>query len=143
MAQAVKAKAERRRNAHFATIVAEVSSPSGMPTDLSCSKAQVFDAALGRALSPEDAIRAPRVGYYDFDVNALTQPPDTSRSVVDPRFAAALLCTMKGKGFTLVRSMPGYPPGIVDTGFPTLVTISPGALRGMTPELVDGVAAAD
>ena len=104
---------------------------------------QVLDAALGRGLSPEDAILAPRVGYYEFDINALTKPVDTSRSVVDPRFSPALLCTMKSRGFTLERSMLGVSPGIVDTGFPTLVTIAPGTLRGMTPELVDGVAAGE
>jgi hypothetical protein len=56
-----------------------------------------------------------------------------------------LLCKLKERGFTLDRSMPGYPAELVDTGFPTLVTMAPGRLRGMTPDApyIHGVAAGD
>jgi hypothetical protein len=48
-----------------------------------------------------------------------------SKSAIDPRFDAALLSKVRQRGFELERSMPGYLPGVVDAGFPTLV------LRGM------------
>jgi hypothetical protein len=49
------------------------------------------------------------------------------------------------RGFRLERSMPGLPAGYVDTGFPTLVTIAPRRLHGMTPDMsyIHGVAAGD
>jgi len=42
-------------------------------------------------------------------------------------------------------STSGRPPGFIDTGFPTLVTIAPGRLHGMTPDMsfIRGVAAGD
>jgi hypothetical protein len=103
--------------------------------------AQIVDAVLSRGADAEDAVLEPRVGYFQFDVE--TSSIDLARSVVDPRFDARLLCTMKGRGFTLDRSIPGYPAGIVDTGFPTLVIKTPTSLHGMTPELMHGVAAGD
>jgi gamma-glutamyltranspeptidase/glutathione hydrolase len=102
---------------------------------------QILDAVLGRGLSPEDAVLAPRVGYFVTDLAAGTL--DLSTNAVDSRFPASLLCEVASRGIALQRSMPGYPPGIVDTGFPTIVTIAPGALHGMTPELMNGVAAGD
>jgi gamma-glutamyltranspeptidase len=102
---------------------------------------QILDAVLGRGLSPEDAVLSPRVGYFVTDLT--TGSIDLSTNAVDSRFSPSLLCTLASRGIALRRSMPGYPPGIVDTGFPTIVTIAPGALRGMTPELMNGVAAGD
>jgi hypothetical protein len=68
---------------------------------------------------------------------------DPTKIVASPLLSPDLLCAMKNRGISLERSIPGYPPGIVDTGFPTLVTIAPGKLTGMTPELIQGVAAGD
>ncbi len=64
-------------------------------------------------------------------------------NTVDPRFDAGLLCALRARGFALVRSAKGALPGVVDTGFPTLVTRSHGALHGMTPDpgFIHGVAA--
>jgi gamma-glutamyltranspeptidase len=104
---------------------------------------QILDAVLARGLDAEQAVLEPRVGYVAFDAQRMTL--DVTRRSVDPRFDAGLLCELEERGFTLERSMPGYPAGFVDTGFPTLVTMSPGRLRGMTPDAsyVHGVAAGD
>ena len=52
VAQAVKARAERRRNARFTTIVGQGSSPSGAPTDLSdASASHAASAARRRTMS--------------------------------------------------------------------------------------------
>jgi gamma-glutamyltranspeptidase/glutathione hydrolase len=93
---------------------------------------QILDAVLARGLDAEGAVLAPRVGYFLLDV--AKGSVDASQNVVDPRFDAALLCTMKERGFGLSRSMPGYPAGFVDTGFPTLVTFDNGAIHGMPPD---------
>jgi gamma-glutamyltranspeptidase/glutathione hydrolase len=104
---------------------------------------QLLDAVIARGVDAEEAVLEPRVGYFtvDFEKNAV----DHTKSTVDPRFDAQLLCTSKKRGFTLSRSMPGAPAGFVDTGFPTLVTIAKGLLHGMTPDPshIEGVAAGD
>jgi len=98
---------------------------------------------IGRGLDAEDAVLEPRVGYFSFDhaKNSI----DYAKNSVDPRFSPELLCALQQRGFRLERSMPGLPPGFVDTGFPTLVTIAPGRLHGMTPDMsyIHGVAAGD
>jgi gamma-glutamyltranspeptidase / glutathione hydrolase len=97
---------------------------------------QVLDALLARGVDAEEAVLAPRVGYFEFDLEALSI--DLNKSVVDPRFDAGLLCELSKRGFGLERSMRNYPRGFVDTGFPTLVTIAgaggTGRLHGMTPD---------
>ena len=114
-------------------------------TGLHPADVQILDAVLARGKGAEDAVLEPRVGYVQFD--AERGKVDATIHSVDPRFATPLLCTLKKRGFMLERSMPGYPPGIVDTGFPTLVTIArtetETEIEGMTPELMSGVAAGD
>ena len=101
---------------------------------------QVLDALLGRGLSAEQAVLEPRVGYATWDAGR-----KTVKHVVDPRFGAPLLCQLEARGITLERSTPGARAGFVDTGFPTLVTMTPGHLHGMTPDapFVHGLAAGD
>ena len=112
-------------------------------TGLHPADVQILDAVISRGLDAEAAVLEPRVGYYAFDPAA--NKVDFARSSVDPRFSPAILCTLKQRGFALTRAMPYMPPGMVDTGFPTLVTLAPGRLRGMTPEMsyIEGVAAGD
>jgi gamma-glutamyltranspeptidase/glutathione hydrolase len=104
---------------------------------------QVLDALLARGLGAEEAVLEPRIGYAEVDVEHRTL--NASRRSVDPRFDADLLCMLRQRGFELRRSMPGYPAGFVDTGFPTLVTVKPGRIEGMTPDApyIDGLAAGD
>jgi gamma-glutamyltranspeptidase/glutathione hydrolase len=104
---------------------------------------QILDAVLARGLDAEQAVIEPRVGYVQFDAQRRTL--DATKRSVDPRFEAGLLCQLQERGFTLERSMPGYPAGFVDTGFPTLVTMSPGRIQGMTPDAphIHGVAAGE
>jgi gamma-glutamyltranspeptidase / glutathione hydrolase len=104
---------------------------------------QVLDALLARGLDAEQAVLEPRVGHVEWDPRRMTV--DVTKRVVDPRFEAELLCQLQARGFTLERSMPGARPGFVDTGFPTLVTMAPGHLHGMTPDapFVHGLAAGD
>lgn len=105
-------------------------------TGLHPADAQILDAVIARGLNAEEAVLAPRVGYFRFDAKKMTLDYDW-RSV-DPRLSPKLLCTMKRRGFHLERSIEGYPAGIVDTGFPTLVTMGPNGIEGMTPELIEG-----
>lgn len=104
---------------------------------------QVLDALLARGLDAEQAVLEPRVGHVEWDAKRMTA--NVTKRVVDPRFDADLLCQLQARGFTLERSMPGSRAGFVDTGFPTLVTIAPGHLHGMTPDapFVHGLAAGD
>jgi gamma-glutamyltranspeptidase/glutathione hydrolase len=112
-------------------------------TGLHPADVQILDAVIARGVDAEDAVLEPRVGYYGFDHD--TMKVDLTRNSVDPRFDPALLCTLKQRGFVLERASPGFPAGVVDTGFPTLVTIAPGRLHGMTPDMsyIEGVAAGD
>ena len=112
-------------------------------TGLHPADVQILDAVIGRGKDAEDAVLEPRLGYFAFDPAA--NKVDFTKSSIDPRVSPAILCALKQRGFTLTRSMPYMPPGMVDTGFPTLVTIAPGRLRGMTPEMsyIEGVAAGD
>jgi gamma-glutamyltranspeptidase / glutathione hydrolase len=110
-------------------------------TSLFPADIEVLDGVLLRGRSAEDAVLAPRVGSFQLDLTKMSL--DVTRNVVDPRVPTDLLCALKARGFALSRSIPGYPPGIVDTGFPTVITMVPGKLTGMTPELVDGVAEGD
>lgn len=110
-------------------------------TGLHLADAEILDAVIARGLDAEAAVLEPRVGYFQFDIEK--GGIDYARNAVDPRFDAALLCSVKQRGFFLDRAMPGFPPGVVDTGFPTLVTMAPGAIHGMTPERMKGVAAGD
>ncbi|MDB5215456.1 MAG: ggtA [Myxococcaceae bacterium] len=112
-------------------------------TGLHPADVQILDAVIARGQDAEDAVLEPRVGYYAFDHERMKVDP--AKNSVDPRFDPALLCALKQRGFGLERSMPGMPVGLVDTGFPTLVTIAPGRLHGMTPDMsyIEGVAAGD
>lgn len=104
---------------------------------------QILDAVLARGLDAEQAVLEPRVGYVEFDAMRMTL--DVTKRSVDPRFEEGLLCQLQERGFTLERSMPGYPAGFVDTGFPTLVTMALGRLHGITPDApyIHGLAAGD
>lgn len=110
-------------------------------TGLFPADVQILDAVLARGTRPEDAVLEPRVGYSQW--NDVTRAVDPKINSVDPRFPPDLLCEMKHRGLMLERSMPNYPPGYVDTGFPTLVTVEPTGLEGMTPDLMSGVADGD
>ena len=112
-------------------------------TGLHPADAQILEAVLARKLDAEQAVLEPRIGYFSFDAKAIQL--DESTNSVDPRFDPQLLCELKRRGFHLSRSMPGLPAGFVDTGFPTLVTMSPGKIQGMTPEVsfIHGIAAGD
>ncbi len=112
-------------------------------TSLHPADAQILDAVLARHLDAERAVLEPRIGSFSFDARAFRT--DLTTNSVDPRFSPDLLCELKQRGFHLDRSMPGLPAGYVDTGFPTLVTIAPGRLEAMTPEMswIHGVAAGD
>lgn len=111
-------------------------------TGLHPADVQILDAVIARGLDAEDAVLEPRVGYFAFD--PVRNTLDKTKSSVDQRFDPHLLCTLKQRGFTLERSMPGVP-GWVDTGFPTLVTIAPGTIHGMPPDPahIEGLAAGD
>lgn len=112
-------------------------------TGLHPADVQILDAVLARGLDAEDAVLEPRVGYFAFD--HATYALDYTKNSVDPRLRPELLCALKERGFGLERSMPGMPPGYVDTGFPTLVLVRGGELHGMTPDMsyIEGVAAGD
>ncbi len=110
---------------------------------------QVLSYLLDYGMSPEDAILEPRVGGY-----ALAFQPnggvsvDLSAHVLDQRVTASVVCPVRAAGFGIEQTEPPpYTPGtgLVDTGFPTVVTIAatPGEARikGMTPEWMQGVAA--
>ncbi len=143
--------AQAKRRVRIDPLSATIAMKDGAPvaalavygTGLHPADVQILDAVLSRGLDAEAAVLEPRVGYYAFDPAA--NKVDTTKSSVDPRFSPVILCTLKQRGFTLTRSMPYMPPGMVDTGFPTLVTIASGRLRGMTPEMsyIEGVAAGD
>lgn len=142
-----QAKLRVRIDPLSATIVmkdgAPVAALTGYGTGLHPADVQILDAVIGRGKDAEDAVLEPRLGYFAFDPAA--NKVDFTKSSIDPRVSPAILCALKQRGFTLTRSMPYMPPGMVDTGFPTLVTIAPGRLRGMTPEMsyIEGVAAGD
>lgn len=112
-------------------------------TGLHPGDVQVLDAVLGRGLDAEDAVLEPRVGYFAYD--HATGSIDYAKNSVDPRFPADLLCTLQARGFRLERSMPGARGGFVDTGFPTLVTLTKDGLHGMPPDayFIHGSAAGD
>jgi hypothetical protein len=142
-----KAKLPMRIDPLTSTIVfkdgAPVAALTVYGTGLHPADVQVLDAVIGRGLDAEEAVLEPRVGYFSFD--HANHAIDYAKNSVDPRFSPKLLCALKQRGFRLERSMPGLPPGFVDTGFPTLVTIAPGRLHGMTPDMsyIHGVAAGD
>lgn len=112
-------------------------------TGLHPADVQLLDAVLARGLDAEDAVLEPRVGYHQLDLETFAL--DKTKSVVDPRFTTELLCAARSRGVMLERSMPGLPPGMVDTGFPTLVTITTAGIHGMTPDPghIHGLAAGD
>jgi hypothetical protein len=65
--------------------------------------------------------------------------------MLDERVPASVVCPVRAAGFGLQQSEPPpILPGFIDTGFPTVVTLSPSAgpthLQGMTPEWMSGVA---
>jgi hypothetical protein len=88
-------------------------------TGLHPADGQILDAVIARGVDAEDAVLEPRVGYYGF--NHDTMRVDLARNSVAPRFDPALLCMLKQRGFILERASLGFPAGLVDTGFPTLV----------------------
>ena len=102
---------------------------------------QLIDDVVSAGLDAEDAVLRPRVGFYQFDLEK--RAVDDSENVADPRMPADVLCSLRQRGLRVTRAMTGYPPGIVDTGFPTLLVIRPRELHGITPELMQGVAAGD
>ena len=142
-----KAKLRVRIDPLTSTIVlkdgAPVAALTVYGTGLHPADVQLLDTVIARGADAESAVLEPRVGYFAFDHEARTI--DYAKNSVDPRFSPALLCVLKQRGLVLERSMPGLPPGYVDTGFPTLVTIAPGRLEGMTPDMsyIHGVAAGD
>lgn len=144
---ATKAKLPVRIDPLSSTLVfkdgAPVAALTVYGTGLHPADVQLLDAVIGRGLDAEDAVLEPRVGYFSYD--HVSHAIDYAKNSVDPRFSPDLLCAIQERGFRLERSMPGLPPGFVDTGFPTLVTIAPGRLRGMTPDMsyIHGVAAGD
>jgi gamma-glutamyltranspeptidase/glutathione hydrolase len=110
---------------------------------------QIMSYLLDYGMDPEDAILEPRVGGYalSFSPNG-TVTVDPSAHVLDERVPASVVCPVRAAGFGLEQyEPPPYVPGsgMVDTGFPTVVTISPTSgpsrLQGMTPEWMNGVAA--
>lgn len=112
-------------------------------TGLHPADVQILDAVLARGLDAESAVLEPRVGFFAFDLQQMKLEVD--KNSADPRIPAELLCEMKARGLHLERRSGGLPPGLVDTGFPTLVTIAPGRLHGMTPDMphINGVTAGD
>lgn len=144
---ATKAKLRMRIDPLTATIVikdgAPVAALTVYGTGLHPADVQLLDAVIARGIDAEDAVLEPRVGYFSYD--HATHSIDYAKNSVDPRFAPDLLCALEQRGFGLERKMPGLPAGYVDTGFPTLVTIAPGRLHGMTPEMsyINGIAAGD
>lgn len=110
---------------------------------------QIMSYLLDYGMNPEDAILEPRVGGYalSFSPNG-TVTVDPSAHVLDERVPASVVCPVRAAGFGLEQyEPPPYVPGsgMVDTGFPTVVTIArtpgPSRLQGMTPEWMNGVAA--
>lgn len=115
-------------------------------TGLSPGDVQVLTNVLDLDMSPEAAVLSPRLGWFGFDIT--TFKVDRSTNLLDLRVPRSVICPLGALGTTLMQHEPaGYPPGRLDLGFPTVVTLSPpGAprrLAGMTPEWMDGVAAGD
>jgi gamma-glutamyltranspeptidase/glutathione hydrolase len=110
---------------------------------------QIMSYLVDYGMDAEDAILEPRVGGYALDYlpdGAVSVDP--SAHVLDQRVAASVVCPVRAAGFGLEQyEPPPYPPGtgMVDTGFPTVVTIAatpgPSRLQGMTPEWMNGIAA--
>ena len=111
-------------------------------TSLHPADVQVLTNILDHHLSPEDAILAPRLGWFVYDPSKASS--DTSTNQLDERIAANVSCRLRAHGLQVSQhESPGYPPGIIDTGFPTVIMIGqpgPSHLLGMTPELMDGLA---
>jgi gamma-glutamyltranspeptidase / glutathione hydrolase len=111
---------------------------------------QVLSYMLDFGLDPEDAVLTPRLGNYGYVLqtqNGMTTfTSDPTTHLLDERVPASVVCPVRAAGFELKQSQPpGYPPGVIDTGFPTVVTLDtapgPSHLKGMTPEWMSGVAA--
>ena len=104
---------------------------------------QVLTNLIDRGMDLEEAVLAPRVGYFSLD--SQRRGADDSLNVVDPRFPAPLLCRLRAEGLSLTRGAAGLPAGRVDTGFPVVLTVDedngPRRLQAMTPEWLDGLAA--
>jgi gamma-glutamyltranspeptidase/glutathione hydrolase len=115
-------------------------------TGLNPADVQILSHLIDHGRTPEDAVLAPRLGFFVFDLTRMQG--DVTRNLLDPRFEPRELCELGPLGATLVQeAMPGYPPGVLDLGFPTVVQVrGDGAAReilGMTPEWMEGVAAGD
>ena len=111
---------------------------------------QVLSHVLDFGMSAEDAVLAPRLGWYAYTsattANGTTSTVDGHTHQVDERVALPVVCAARAAGVGLLqKELSGYPTGIIDTGFPVLVTIDPtpgpARLRGMTPEWLSGSAA--
>ena len=111
-------------------------------TGLHPADVQILTRMIDFGLNPEEAVLAPRLGYFFFDPMKMTG--DHTRNLLDLRIDPALVCQLGALGETLFQhETPGYPPGHLDLGFPTVVQIREGEILGMTPEWMDGVAAGD
>jgi gamma-glutamyltranspeptidase len=111
---------------------------------------QVLSYVLDFGLDPEDAVLTPRLGNYAYALQTMkgttTFTSDPTIHLLDERVSADVVCPVRVEGFELQQTQPpGYPPGVIDTGFPTVVTLGtapgPSRLKGMTPEWMNGVAA--
>ena len=113
-------------------------------TGLHPADVQLLSGVVDQHRDVETAVLAPRLGWFEFDLARGTA--DTGVNLLDPRVPPAVTCQLGALGKTLRQTAePGYPPGFLDLGFPTMVEITgSGAtrtLRGMTPEWMNGVAA--
>lgn len=111
------------------------------PADL-----QLVSSVLDIGRDVEAAVLAPRLGWFEFDITKLHT--DTSRNLLDTRVPPDVVCRLGALGATLQQtSEPGYPAGLLDLGFPTIVEMrghgGTRVLTGMTPEWMKGLAAGD
>ena len=111
------------------------------PADL-----QLVSSVLDLGRDVEAAVLAPRLGWFEFDITKLHT--DASRNLLDTRVPPEVVCRLGALGATLQQtSEPGYPAGLLDLGFPTIVEMrghgGTRVLTGMTPEWMKGLAAGD
>jgi gamma-glutamyltranspeptidase/glutathione hydrolase len=115
-------------------------------TGLHPGDVQVLSNILDVGLDAEDAVLEPRAGYYSVTTQNGVDFVDLSTHMLDERVPGTVVCPVRVAGFGLLQSEPPpILPGFIDTGFPTVITLTPSAgpthLQGMTPEWMNGVAA--